>query len=375
MTPVRGIRGGDSAIPSALALCLALLVGHPAPGRALPLADPSAPGSRPVPLPLQEEAGLQRLIASGARADYGPLAQTFLTQNTLASCGLASATMVLNSLPLPAPRAAELGAYHFWTQENLLVAAGPASGLTAALVNQRGMTLAELDRLLVLLGATVQRRHGDQLSLSALRRLLQRSLADPADRLIVNFERSAVGQGQGGHLSPLAAFHAPSDSVLMLDVARYRFPAAWIPVTALWRAMRSTDSQSGRARGLLIVRAAPVTPLQAGADQGSASAHVDGTEAIPECGGRRRTVGGDDNGCGQRGGTGQRRPSGLAERATLGPDLQSPGEAAAAIGRTNSLAVAGTDQGIALQLGAQLVEQPEVTRGVVFTEDGRIPGH
>jgi len=82
-----------------------------------------------------------------------------------------------------------------------------------------------------------------------------RGLADPSDRLIVNVERSALGQGRGGHLSPLAAYHAPSDSVLLMDVASYRFPAAWIPLADLWRSMRTADAQSGRSRGLVIVRA------------------------------------------------------------------------------------------------------------------------
>lgn len=213
------------------------------------------PGLQPahMPLALQDPAGVQRLLESEARADYGPLAQTFLTQATLSFCGVASAAMVLNSLPIAAPAAANLGPYPYWTQENLLPAAGERNGFSAARVAGRGLTLAELERLLLLLGADVRRWHGDQLSLPALRTLLHRSLAEPADRLIVNVDRAALGQAGGGHLSPLAAYHGPSDSVLMLDVARYRYPAAWIPVPALWRAMRSIDRQTGRARGLLIV--------------------------------------------------------------------------------------------------------------------------
>ena len=204
-------------------------------------------------LPLQDPLGFQRLIESDARTDYGPLAQTFLTQANLAYCGVASATMVLNSLSVPPPPAAGLGSYRYWTQENLLPAAAGRSPLTATLVASRGMTLVELDQLLAALGVTVRRLHGDQLSLAALRSLMVRSLADPSDRLIVNVERSALGQGRGGHISPVGAYHASSDSVLLLDVARYRFPAAWIPLADLWRSMRTLDTQSGRARGLVIV--------------------------------------------------------------------------------------------------------------------------
>jgi len=214
---------------------------------------PALAASKQAPLPLQEPLGIQRLAESGARADYGPLAQSFLTQANLAFCGVASATMVLNSLQVTPPPAAGLGRYPYWSQENLLPAAAGRSPLTAALVSRRGMTLAELEQLLAALGLTVRRVHGDQLSLVALRTLLVRGLADPSDRLIVNVERSALGQGPGGHISPLAAYHAPSDSVLLMDVARYRFPAAWIQLADLWRSMRTLDSQSGRARGLVIV--------------------------------------------------------------------------------------------------------------------------
>lgn len=239
-------------------LALALLVAGPRPEKAVAADLTAAPGLQPAqrPLALQEPAGLQRLLESDAHADYGPLAQTFLTQTTLSFCGVASAAMVLNSLPITAPAAANLGPYPYWTQENLLPAAGERSGLSAALVASRGLSLAELERLLVLLGADVRRWHGDQLSLPALRALLRRSLAEPADRLIVNVDRAALGQAGGGHHSPLAAYHRSSDSVLMLDVARYRYPAAWVPVPALWRAMRSPDQQTQRARGLLMIKPA-----------------------------------------------------------------------------------------------------------------------
>jgi hypothetical protein len=41
--------------------------------------------------------------------------------------------------------------------------------------------------------------------------------------------------------------------VLLLDVARYRYPSVWVPVEALWRAMRTLDSDSGLSRGLVVV--------------------------------------------------------------------------------------------------------------------------
>jgi hypothetical protein len=84
--------------------------------------------------------------------------------------------------------------------------------------------------------------------------LLRRSLADPEDRLLVNYHRQGIGQAGGGHISPLAAFDEASDKVLILDVARYRYPAIWAPVAQLLQAMQMTDRDSGRSRGLVLIR-------------------------------------------------------------------------------------------------------------------------
>jgi hypothetical protein len=122
--------------------------------------------------------------------------------------------VALNSLKVPAPPAEGYGPYHFWTQTNLFAPeAGPRS-LDPAVVARQGMTLAELAGLLVSRGLTVRRYHGDQLTLEQFRTLARRSLADPRDRLLVNYDRRALGQAGGGHISPLAAYDARSDQLL-----------------------------------------------------------------------------------------------------------------------------------------------------------------
>jgi hypothetical protein len=42
--------------------------------------------------------------------------------------------------------------------------------------------------------------------------------------------------------------------VLILDVARYRYPAVWVRAEDLWRAMGTVDRSSGRSRGLVVIR-------------------------------------------------------------------------------------------------------------------------
>lgn len=217
--------------------------------------------AQPSPLlPLREPAGLELLIESRARSDYGTLADTFLTQANLAYCGVASAVMVLNSLVVPAPPAAGYGSYRFWTQENLFDPPATRRLLTPEQVARQGMSLQQLAGLLRSHGLAVLAIHGDQLSLEDFRGLVRRNLQDPGDRVLVNYDRRALGQAGGGHISPLAAYHAGRDQVLILDVARYRYPSVWVPLADLWAAIRTVDASAGRSRGLLSVRRLPPTP-------------------------------------------------------------------------------------------------------------------
>ena len=98
------------------------------------------------------------------------------------------------------------------------------------LIDHQGLTLHQLANLLSCHGVSESKLHGDRIVLSVLRSLLQKSLSDPSDRLIVNYDRSSLGQKGGGHFSPLAAYNSVSDRVLLLDVARYRYPSVWIPL-------------------------------------------------------------------------------------------------------------------------------------------------
>lgn len=215
------------------------------------LANP-APTTRPL-TSLAEPAGLALLSSSRERADYGALAETFLTQANLAYCGVASSVMALNSLAVPAPAASGYGRYRFWTQDNLFSAEATQAVLAPEQVARRGMTLQQLRGLLLSAGANAEAIHGSSIDLAAFRRLVIANQANPNDRLLVNYLRSSIGQEGGGHISPVAAYHAASDRVLILDVARYRYPSVWVPLESLWRAIRTTDPDSRLSRGLVIV--------------------------------------------------------------------------------------------------------------------------
>lgn len=216
-----------------------------------------AASAAPTLTPLAEPAGMELLSTSRQRADYGALAEAFLTQANLAYCGVASSVMALNSLAVPAPAVNGYGRYRFWTQDNLFAAEATRAVLPPEQVARRGMTLQQLRSLLASTGVQATAIHGNTLDLAAFRRLVIANQANPGDRLLVNYLRPTIGQEGGGHISPLAAYHAPTDRVLILDVARYRYPSVWVPLASLWQSIRTTDPDSGLSRGLVIVSRSP----------------------------------------------------------------------------------------------------------------------
>jgi hypothetical protein len=222
---------------------------------ALTIVQPVGAADTPATAIAMDSPAGQKLLLKPRtrRADYAALMQWYETQANLAYCGVASSVMVLNSLAVAAPKADGYGTNRFWTQTNLFTVPTSRSFVEASRVAREGMTLEQLHGLLASVGTGVRRYHGESLSLEQLRWLLRRGLSERTDRLLANYDRRALGQKGGGHISPLAAYDPDQDRVLILDVARYRYPAVWVTTPDLWRAIRSIDTSSGLSRGLVII--------------------------------------------------------------------------------------------------------------------------
>ena len=72
-------------------------------------------------------------------------------------------------------------------------------------------------------------------------------------RLVCSYNRSTLQQTGTGHFSPIAAYHADEDLILILDVARFKYPVHWIPIDLLWQSMCTIDSATGKSRGFYLV--------------------------------------------------------------------------------------------------------------------------
>lgn len=73
--------------------------------------------------------------------------------------------------------------------------------------------------------------HASDTDLDSFRVQVSNHMADQKARIIVNFLRSDLAQGDdtGATFSPIVAFNEEEDVALIYDVARYKFdcPAYW----------------------------------------------------------------------------------------------------------------------------------------------------
>ena len=217
----------------------------------------------------------------GSPASLGPFATHYFLYNSgidvqvnQAYCAVASAAAVLNSLRFMHPRS-EVGVdiptdstyapYSYATQMDLF---GPCT--TKHVVSSAGATSFEgwgsdsimsfpyglsLEQTAGLLrchlnatagwSVTTQQLDDTHLTLSKMRYDMKNALADPSSRIIVNYHRAAAGQVGSGHFSPVGAYHPGTDSFLILDIARYKYPPVWISAEVLYNSMRTYDSCGG----------------------------------------------------------------------------------------------------------------------------------
>ena len=221
----------------------------------------SALGARAETLPLPGDLvdlrsgqGQALLKESEDFASFGPLIANFVTQKDPAYCGVASMVMVFNALDLPAPPLPEQAPFRSFTQDNVLSYRTDRI-LPRYILARQGMTLDQLGALLATQPVDVTVHHAGDSSLDGFREAARASLRRPGHFVVVNYLRRAIGQSEGGHISPLAAYDAQTDRFLILDVSRYKYPPAWVPAAALFAAMNTVDgANAGRTRGFVLVK-------------------------------------------------------------------------------------------------------------------------
>lgn len=187
-----------------------------------------------------------------ADADYWQLIPTFAVQNTQSYCSVASAITVLNAMPIKKPVDPIYAPYAYFTQSNYFTS-DVVKIISPQTVLQLGMTREQMAETLVAQGVQAKSIAGDTLNDESLRTMLQKALGDDGQFVLANYLRATLGQVGGGHWSVLAAFDTQSDRVLILDVAKYKYPPVWVGISTLRQAIATIDTTSNKARGLVIV--------------------------------------------------------------------------------------------------------------------------
>jgi len=207
---------------------------------------------RPLPadaVAFSSPAGRQlfaEALAAGGLGGYFPLAEQFHTQSDPSFCGLGSLVVALNALAIDPGRLWK-GPWR-WFSEELLDCC-----VSLDEIRRRGLDLDELACLARCNGADVELHRADGDNLEAWRASLG-AAAGGDGVAIAAYDRGAIEQTGSGHYSPIGGYHAARDLVLVLDVARFKYPPHWIGAERLWRAMHPVDPATGRARGWMVLR-------------------------------------------------------------------------------------------------------------------------
>lgn len=224
------------------------------------------------------DEGIARFARAVAKVDFPVLANQFEAQSNTAFCGPTTAAMVLNAVhgrsrDLPRDRsrlrAEDLQylpsgfdpAVPRFTQDNVISKGqktrsqvlGEPITINGKQIKDYGYQLRQFDELL--------RAHDlvtrlsvvdDKKSEEKIRTELVDNLKRRGDYVVVNYRRQDVGQRGGGHISPLGAYDAESDSFLVLDVNPASASWVWMPTVILVRGMRTVDTVENR--GYILVQ-------------------------------------------------------------------------------------------------------------------------
>jgi hypothetical protein len=211
-----------------------------------------AAGARAEVVYLPTQHGAERFQRAASEPEALALFAYVEAEERQTFCGPASLAAALNSLAINDPTPAPMFPYHLLTQDSVFTAQNQAVKPYPK-VESSGLTLNQLAQFAANLGASTEVIHALDLSADEMRTRLRAALGSHSTRVIVNYSRTPLGQEGDGHISPLAAYDAETDSFLILDVARYKYPPSWVSFDQLFAAMQRIDTDSGLSRGALIL--------------------------------------------------------------------------------------------------------------------------
>lgn len=79
--------------------------------------------------------------------------------------------------------------------------------------------------------------------------------SNTTSQMVVNYSRTSLGQHDRlAHFSPIGGYNKKEDQVLIMDVARGKYPSVWVTTKTLYNAMMArSEEELGRSRGYFIL--------------------------------------------------------------------------------------------------------------------------
>jgi hypothetical protein len=186
-----------------------------------------------------------------------------------AYCGVASVAAIINSLrfikatdedtgvDVPVdpnfesyPYATQTDIFNNCTRQTVISQTGGGPGIDGILTPPYGLNMDQVSKLLQCHLQTtktftwklsVQYVDNTHQTVGKMKFDLKNALLDPNSRILVNYDRETLGQVGGGHWAPIGSYSDKQDAFLVLDVAKYKYPSAWIPSERLFDAMSTFD--------------------------------------------------------------------------------------------------------------------------------------
>jgi glutathione gamma-glutamylcysteinyltransferase len=208
-----------------------------------------------------------RCITNGTAVPFLSLSSCFNTQTEPAYCGLSTLAIILNALRIDPQRLWKTP--WRWFTEDLLDCCRPLE-----VVKKVGITLEEFQCLAQCNGAVckVTRPKDDDADYELFRKAVYCACTggkefgvedrendvdqeNPSTFIGISYDRKTLKQTGSGHFSPIAAYDEETDSVLVLDTARFKYPPYWVPLKLAFQSMVPIDADTGKSRGYFLLSA------------------------------------------------------------------------------------------------------------------------
>lgn len=218
---------------------------------------------------------LTRAIAAGHGHAFVPLIAQLQTQPFPAACGLTTLTVLLNALQID-PGLVWHQPWRWYSESFLYCCQNKEHIETHGITIEEFACIAGCNGLDAITHRVISDEEARRLVIECVSDTNCKSSSPAANEsaesstrhpdipnmfMAVSYSRKALGQTGSGHFSPVAAYDVVTDSVLILDTARFKYPPFWVDVARLNTATCDKDPSTGHPRGYIVAfRGSNISP-------------------------------------------------------------------------------------------------------------------